>query len=307
MKTLVQIEPRAPISSTPFIITQPGSYYLTTNIIVTGVDDDAIDIDTNNVTLDLNGFTISSTVGYVGIGVNNDALGDITICNGHIAGGVTYSNGVYSGNGFAYGVIYFGDVEPSPANFRITGVSVSGCLYQGIDAGIYNSSVVESCTVRMVGGVGISAATVSHSAAYECGDDAIDAVNASDCSGLSTASYDGINTTTAINCSGTSSSGYGIFATTANNCTGVSTSGTGLSASIATACYGTSTTGKGLSAANIATGCYGTSSSGTGLQASIANTCWGSSSGGIGLNSTIANTCYSSSGDGSIVNKYNMP
>src|ERR1041385_7160549 len=59
MKTLAQIEPRTPIATAPFTITAGGSYYLTTNVsVVTG---DAITIATNNVTLDLNGFTISST------------------------------------------------------------------------------------------------------------------------------------------------------------------------------------------------------------------------------------------------------
>src|SRR5262249_9398816 len=59
MKTLAQIEPRTPISSAPFTITDSGSYYLTTNITVNSGN--AISIATNNVTLDLNGFTISST------------------------------------------------------------------------------------------------------------------------------------------------------------------------------------------------------------------------------------------------------
>ena len=59
MKSLAQIEPRTPISSAPFTISVPGSYYLTTNVTVSAGD--AIIIAANNVTLDLNGFTISST------------------------------------------------------------------------------------------------------------------------------------------------------------------------------------------------------------------------------------------------------
>src|SRR5208337_66021 len=58
MKSLDQIEARTPIS-TPYTITQPGSYYLTTNLNLT--EGDAINIETDGVTLDLNGFTISST------------------------------------------------------------------------------------------------------------------------------------------------------------------------------------------------------------------------------------------------------
>src|SRR3974390_2750650 len=59
MKSLDQIEARTPISSAPITIINPGSYYLTTNLTVaTG---NAISIATNDVTLDLSGWTISST------------------------------------------------------------------------------------------------------------------------------------------------------------------------------------------------------------------------------------------------------
>jgi hypothetical protein len=269
MKTLAQIEPRTPISSWPFYIMQSGSYYLTANIIVTASETDGIDIYTNGVTLDLNGFTISTTVGYAGIGIYPNTLSDITICNGHIVGGITNNGGAYDGNGFDFGIIYYGYDDPSPPNIRVTGVSVSGYIYEGIDIGPYNSSVVDSCTVQTIGGNGITAANVSHSAAYECEGFAIDAVNASDCYGYSTGSY-GIYATDAINCTGTSSNSYGIYATDANNCNGTSTTGDGLTATIAIGCYGRSSSGQGLSV-------------------------------------YIANSCYSTTGDAGISYKYNMP
>src|ERR1022692_511095 len=85
MKTLTQIEPRTPISSVPFTISTPGSYYLTTN--VTATTSNSIFINTNGVTLDLNGFTIASTVSSAAAGgaaiLLGDALNDITILNGH--------------------------------------------------------------------------------------------------------------------------------------------------------------------------------------------------------------------------------
>jgi hypothetical protein len=91
MVTLQQIEPRTPIATTNFIIRQSGSYYLTTNLTVTGGD--AIDILANGVTLDLNGFTISSTSqSPSGNGISLALMNgntNITIVNGHIAGGVT--------------------------------------------------------------------------------------------------------------------------------------------------------------------------------------------------------------------------
>src|SRR5208283_1667721 len=48
-----------PISSAPFTITQPGFYYLSANITVSSGN--AIIINADGVTLNLNGFTISST------------------------------------------------------------------------------------------------------------------------------------------------------------------------------------------------------------------------------------------------------
>src|SRR5207237_3379194 len=69
MKSLDQIEPRIDLQNAPasavtttdanyhFIITQPGSYYLTANIAATKTN--AVQINSVGVTLDLNGFQIS--------------------------------------------------------------------------------------------------------------------------------------------------------------------------------------------------------------------------------------------------------
>src|SRR5713101_4560299 len=58
MKSLDQIEPRTPISSLPVFIGQSGSYYLTGSFDLSSGD--GIFISANNVTIDLNGFTIRS-------------------------------------------------------------------------------------------------------------------------------------------------------------------------------------------------------------------------------------------------------
>jgi hypothetical protein len=69
MLTLSQLaDPRTPISSLPYAITNPGSYYVTTNL-TGGASGDGIDIDTNDVTLDLNGFTLRGVSGS-GNGIN---------------------------------------------------------------------------------------------------------------------------------------------------------------------------------------------------------------------------------------------
>jgi len=354
MKSLDQIQPRTPINTLPgdsqdlYVITNSGSYYLTTNITATSFFN-AILIKASGVTLDLNGFTISST-GANGTAIllfGNEATGignsDITISNGHITGGVTNKSGVYEGPGFANGIFY-NNTAGTPYNIRVTGVSVSGCANNGIYLDTDNSTVVESCTVNTVGGIGIVASGVSHSTANQCGNTAIYADTASDCYGSSTGGEGlGVNFT-ASDCYGSSTGGYGLEVNSANNCFGSSDSNVGLSAVNANNCFGSSDSNVGLSvnnanncegnstsgvalfaqtsanncwgssafsdglSAGIATGCSGTSeSSGTGLSASeIAIGCYGASD-GAGLSANIANSCYSNSGDGSIVNKYNMP
>ena len=294
MKTLDQIEARTPISSAPFIISQPGSYYLTTNLaIANGV---AITITTNGVTLDLNGFTISSALNPAsGTGILLGSPSDITICNGHIRGGVTNNAGIYGGSGFAYGIDYFGS---APANVHVSNVSISGCLSSGINIGDYGDSTVESCTVRTVGSYGIIASTIKSCTAIDCGDTAISGDQVFGSRGQSSASGDGITAyTIARDCYGYSISGHGLFDFgAAQNCYGHSSgSGTGLYAETALNCEGSSSSGEGLSANNTAQNCYGSSSSYTGLYAAVAIGCYGESSSGTGLSAFIANSCSGTS------------
>ena len=62
MKSLDQIEPRTPITYDGYYISSPGSYYVTTNLTgsVYGVPGSpyGIYIASDNVTVDLNGFTL---------------------------------------------------------------------------------------------------------------------------------------------------------------------------------------------------------------------------------------------------------
>jgi copper-binding protein NosD len=85
MKTLSQVEPRIPILSLPFAITTGGSYYLTTNLV--GIASNAgISIQTNDVTIDLNGFAVIGVPGSLdGIRVVG-ALKNITVRNGTVRG-----------------------------------------------------------------------------------------------------------------------------------------------------------------------------------------------------------------------------
>ena len=313
MKTLSQVEPRTPITSAPFTIPASGSYYLTTNVTVGSGN--AITIAANNVTLDLNGFTISSTenpanTGY-GIALGSGGgVTNVTILNGFISGGVTTNgSGTYSGPGFGYGISYS---SWSPVNVRVSGVSVSGCLRNGIV--LYNNgSVVQACTVNTVGGYGISAQSVSDSTALNCGNGGVLAFTANNCCAQGSSSSPGVEATVANNCYGSGTIGHGVFAQTANNCYGLSSTAYGVAALIAHNCDGISDSGIGLSAnyvdncygsgnsaigvdAVTATGCSGGSSSGYAVRAKTALNCYGTSSTGIGVYADNANNCEGSSG-----------
>src|SRR4051812_21725528 len=63
MKTLDQLEPRTPISSVPYTITNAGSYYLTTNLTATAGNNGII-VSADHVTIDLNGFMLSGAGGF---------------------------------------------------------------------------------------------------------------------------------------------------------------------------------------------------------------------------------------------------
>ncbi|OAI42829.1 hypothetical protein AYO41_03460 [Verrucomicrobia bacterium SCGC AG-212-E04] len=328
MKTLTQVEPRTPISSLPFTISSSGSYYLTQNLsVATG---DGITVTADQVTLDLNGFVISSTAnpasGY-GIAMTNpNGPTDVTILNGRIKGSVTYSGGSYSGAGFANGIASF----INASSLRVCGVSVSGCSGDGIHIPGTNT-IVESCTVSTVGGEGIQAATICRSSAAQCGQVAIYAnQTASDCVAQSTGSSSTLSARTATNCSATNSgpgialdvqfasscygdsiSGEAIFAKSVINCGGFSSSNKGISAVSVMNCYGSSALNRGISA-DIVIGSTGNSNGGSfGINAAkLANTSVGTSATGTGLATNIAIGCIGTNNSGpsiSFINKYNMP
>lgn len=126
MKSLDQIEPRMPISFLPTNITVAGSYYVTTNL--TGVSgQNGISINTSDVTIDLNGFTLSGVAGS-GSGVYvTDIYTNIVVRNG------TLKSWDYRGL----------DAEAS-YNSQFLQLRVSDNGDDGIAAGI--NSVVNQCT-----------------------------------------------------------------------------------------------------------------------------------------------------------------
>lgn len=97
MKSLDQLEPRMPVSALPFVITQPGAYYLTTNLYGQA-SDYGIQILTNNVTLDLNGFALRGhTNSFDGI-VIFQSSSNVVVSGGSLTG---WGTGFYAVRGLA--------------------------------------------------------------------------------------------------------------------------------------------------------------------------------------------------------------
>ncbi|MDW8310554.1 MAG: right-handed parallel beta-helix repeat-containing protein [Verrucomicrobiales bacterium] len=85
MKTLAQIEPRAPLAALPVTLSNAGSYYLTTNLVgVAGQN--GITLAADHVTLDLNGFALLGVTGSLNAIHAPSARRNIVIRNGTIRG-----------------------------------------------------------------------------------------------------------------------------------------------------------------------------------------------------------------------------
>lgn len=189
MKTLDQIEPRIPISSLPFAITQPGSYYLVTNL--TGVaNQDGITIAASNVTIDLNGFEIRGVAGASdtdGITLGSEDCDNITLRNGSIRGWNAYGANLDFGNSGRGRIIedvrFVGNYGLSALRVG-SGAVVRGCVAVSNETGIVagdgsvledcvaqhnsesgisvgNGSVVRGCSARSNGGAGFFTGTVA--------------------------------------------------------------------------------------------------------------------------------------------------
>jgi hypothetical protein len=96
-KTLTEVEPRTALSAanTPgnsnavFVITAPGSYYLTGNLQVPA-GENGIVVGTFPVTIDLNGFSIMGASGALsGVTANGIYLYNVTVKNGAVTGFAT--------------------------------------------------------------------------------------------------------------------------------------------------------------------------------------------------------------------------
>lgn len=208
-KTLTEIEPRIAVNATNtagdtnsvFRITQPGSYYLTENVLGQSAKI-GIEINASGVTLDLNGFDVVGVPGSLD-GIRTDAGADtsITIINGSIrnwgGSGVNLASFttvdsvldhlIVTGNGT--------DGIDASTNAVISHCVASNNAVDGISSG--SGAVITECTASSNGRTGIgpsSGSTVAHCSAF---------LNVS--SGISLASGG-----TATSCNSRSNGGHGI-------------------------------------------------------------------------------------------------
>ena len=222
MKTLDQLEPRTPISSVPFIIDAPGSYYLTRNLQFTAESGDAITVTVSDVTLDLMGFTLSSAPAVTGDAIRmNPGLRNIAVKNGTITGNTTVTTSgtppnqawTVSEAGFAYGIN--SSSTPKATGCQFSHLRIFGCRSIGLDAG--NGAVVEQVTVSQNGGTaGIvaSAGSVTNCSAHTNNNNGINASlgSVTNCTAYHNRGT-GIDASAVANSRVFSNGGNGIFAT----------------------------------------------------------------------------------------------
>jgi hypothetical protein len=138
MKTLDQLEPRMPISAFGTTLTAPGSYYLTTNLVSGASTNDGILVRANNVTIDLNGFSIISTTAPgsdspAGIRIDGSLspISNVTVCNGRITG---FDRAVRVQNSFS--------------NIIVDNIHSANCRRAGIEANTISGTGSQTITIR---------------------------------------------------------------------------------------------------------------------------------------------------------------
>lgn len=295
MKTLDQIEPRTPISSLPFTITQPGSYYMTQNLHFTAATGNAITIQVSDVTLDLGGFVLSSSSAVTGTAIAvQSSLSGHRIRNGTILGTTTVTvtgSGTTTvvnkvPGGFNYGI-------SAQENCLCTDLTLRGCRQDGfrglshaicervhaqsngqygvVDAQGTGSSAT-GCTAVSNGLRGISGfGVVSRCSALENGSTGLSADVVTGSSARSNGG--GIAGNTVSDCMASNNFGNGIAADTVSNCTTLSNTGDGI------------TTVTGTVVRGCVTGCISDQNDGWGIRAGVVSRCSASSNArsGIGL------------------------
>jgi hypothetical protein len=257
MLTLNEVAPRTlvgTLAGLDIVIYQPGSYVLAGDFHV--FNNTAISITCDDVTLDLNGFTVSSYANPAAGVAIDIATGrkNITIRNGRIRGGTTITGGVFTTTtGFLYGISGLQLTGVLVEDVTVTGVPEIGINLPGSQNG---SAVVNRCGVDTCATVGIVAGRILDSSATHCpvglrADQIVDSFADS----LGGIAIDGANVT---GCYAFSEGAAGIEAEIASACFAESRTKVGLNAEVATACYGKTYSGTtAIQVGGTASFCFG--------------------------------------------------
>jgi len=118
----------------PYVVSNPGSYRLTGNLTVPA-SAFGIKVNAPSVTVDLNGFSMTGSDKFSGVGVNAFGIADVTVENGTVTG---FGSGVITGKN--------GTVKSVRADANSNGITtdinsvVQGCTANGNSAGIDGGS-----------------------------------------------------------------------------------------------------------------------------------------------------------------------
>jgi hypothetical protein len=281
MKSLDQIEARIPLvagqpgvgvgASDEITISNSGSYYLTQNLVISAPNTTAINFGANDVTLDLNGFSIlctntgSASASTAGIYANGIPGQRITIRNGTIRGG---------GTNTVNGINLSGATD---GNALVENIHCYNVRYGILVTYGEARSIVRNCSVESAGRVGIGADVVTGCTVRNTSDDGIRGNIISDCFVIQETTpanamfgYQSVAGSVVNNSIGKSKDAYGIYASSVINS-------------------------------------HAFSGNGTALRASTAINCVGYRPGGRAIEASVANGCYNTGGTNLITYKYNMP
>jgi len=138
-----KLEKRTPISSLPYTIGTPGSYYLTQNLTQSG-SGGGITVTSDDVTIDLNGFALSGGGGGTVTGISApNVQKNLHVRNGTIR---NWTNG---------GIRVFTTSNSIYEDLRVSD-NTGGNLIAGMLVG--PASMVRSCAANNNSGAGVSAA-----------------------------------------------------------------------------------------------------------------------------------------------------
>lgn len=155
MRSLAQIEGRTPISTMPFTVSAPGSYYLTTNFTGSATITNAIVILADNVTLDLNGFILAGPSASAGSAISVPGVQRrLVVRNGIIRG--------WNGSGLNASNAY---------NCLVEDVEVAECQNDGISVGpqsLVRNSLAISNALQVVTSAGSGIAAGDGSTVVDC-------------------------------------------------------------------------------------------------------------------------------------------